>query len=134
MSQEVTFWILSIMAVFGALLAVGVLFLFLRSITVTLVIGLAIPVSILATFTLMYFQNLTLNIMTLGGLALGAGMLVDNAIVVLENIYRHRESGKPLFQAAYDGTVEVWGAVLASTLTRMRIVRLVTILYRHVAV
>ena len=80
-------------AVFGALLAVGVLMAALRQWTATLVIGLAIPISVLATFTLMYFQGLTLNVMTLGGLALGAGMLVDNAIVVIENIYRHLERG-----------------------------------------
>ncbi|MGD8331502.1 MAG: efflux RND transporter permease subunit, partial [Acidobacteriota bacterium] len=80
-------------AIVGAILAVAVLLLFLRSVTATLVIGVAIPISILATFTLMYFEDLTLNIMTLGGLALGAGMLVDNAIVVIENIYRHLELG-----------------------------------------
>ena len=75
------------------LLAVIILYLFLRRIGTTLVISLAIPISVVATFNLMYFNHLTLNIMTLGGLALGAGMLVDNAIVVLENITRLREEG-----------------------------------------
>ena len=108
-------------ALFGALLAVGVLLLFLRSITVTLVIGMAIPISILATFTLMYFQDLTLNIMTLGGLALGAGMLVDNAIVVIENIYRRLELGADPYEAASKGASEVGVAILASTLTTVSV-------------
>ena len=108
-------------AFYGALLAVGVLFLFLRSITVTLIIGLAIPVSILATFTLMYFQNLTLNIMTLGGLALGAGMLVDNAIVVIENIYRRLELGADPYEASAKGASQVGVAILASTLTTVSV-------------
>ena len=80
-------------ALFGILLAVFVLFIFLRRIGSTIVVSIAIPVSIIATFNLMYFNHLTLNIMTLGGLALGAGMLVDNAIVVLENIFRNHEAG-----------------------------------------
>ncbi|MBT7548944.1 MAG: efflux RND transporter permease subunit [Gemmatimonadetes bacterium] len=104
-------------ALYGALLAVVVLFFFLRSWTATLVIGLAIPISILATFTLMYFEGLTLNIMTLGGLALGAGMLVDNAIVVIENIYRHLERGEPADKASAKGASEVGVAIMASTLT-----------------
>ena len=108
-------------ALFGALLAVGVLLLFLRSITVTLVIGLAIPISILATFTLMYFQDLTLNIMTLGGLALGAGMLVDNAIVVIENIFRRLELGADPYEASAKGASEVGTAILASTLTTVSV-------------
>jgi len=108
-------------AMWGALLAVGVLLLFLRSVTVTLVIGLAIPISILATFTLMYFQDLTLNIMTLGGLALGAGMLVDNAIVVIENIYRRLELGADPREASAEGASEVGVAILASTLTTVSV-------------
>lgn len=104
-------------ALFGIFLAVVVLFVFLRRITPTLVISIAIPISIIATFTLMYFQGLTLNVMTLGGLALGAGMLVDNAIIVVENIYRHMERGKSVAQSAIDGTAEVGGAITASTLT-----------------
>ncbi|MBN1939438.1 MAG: efflux RND transporter permease subunit, partial [Candidatus Aminicenantes bacterium] len=116
-------------AFFGILLAVAVLFLFLRRIDVTAVIGLAIPVSIVATFNLMYFNNLTLNIMTLGGLALGAGMLVDNAIVVGENIFRHAEGGLPIAQAAVRGAGEVGGAITSSTLTT--IIVFLPIVYLH---
>ena len=101
----------------GIFLAVIVLYVFLRRIGVTLVISLAIPISIIATFNLMYFSDLTLNIMTLGGLALGAGMLVDNAIVVLENITRNREEGMPVKEAIITGTAQVGGAITASTLT-----------------
>lgn len=108
-------------ALVGAVLAVGVLLLFLRSFVATMVIGLAIPISILATFTLMYFQDLTLNIMTLGGLALGAGMLVDNAIVVIENIYRRLELGADPPEAAAKGASEVGVAILASTLTTVAV-------------
>ncbi|MCF8361339.1 MAG: efflux RND transporter permease subunit [Prolixibacteraceae bacterium] len=104
-------------ALFGILLAVAVLFVFLRRINTTLVISIAIPISIIATFVLMYFRGLTLNVMTLGGLALGAGMLVDNAIIVMENIYKHIERGKNVFKAAVDGAAEVGGAITASTLT-----------------
>ncbi len=104
-------------AIYGGLLAIGILLLFLRNIRSTVIIATAIPVSIIATFALLYFNHLTLNIMTLGGLALGIGMLVDNAIVVLENIYRIREGGEPLEQAAVNGTDEVMAAVVASTLT-----------------
>jgi HAE1 family hydrophobic/amphiphilic exporter-1 len=108
-------------ALFGALLAVGVLLLALRSWSATLVIGIAIPVSVLATFTLMYFEGLTLNIMTLGGLALGAGMLVDNAIVVIENICRHMELGEGPGTASARGAAEVGVAILASTLTTVSV-------------
>ena len=104
-------------ALIGIIFAVVVLFLFLRRIGITLVVSLAIPISIIATFNLMYFNGLTLNIMTLGGLALGAGMLVDNAIVVVENIFRKREEGLSLTDAAVEGTAEVGGALTASTLT-----------------
>ncbi len=104
-------------ALLGIILAVFVLFIFLRRIGTTLVISIAIPVSIIATFNLMYFNELTINIMTLGGLALGAGMLVDNAIVVLENIFRNYESGMPLKEAAITGTAQVGGAITASTIT-----------------
>jgi len=104
-------------ALLGILLAVFVLFIFLRRIGTTLVISVAIPISIIATFNLMYFNNLTINIMTLGGLALGAGMLVDNAIVVLENIFRNYESGKSLKEATITGTAQVGGAITASTIT-----------------
>jgi HAE1 family hydrophobic/amphiphilic exporter-1 len=106
-------------AIYGGLLAIVVLLLFLRNFRSTIVIATAIPVSIIATFALLYFGHFTLNIMTLGGLALGIGMLVDNAIVVLENIFRMRESGEPLESAAVDGAEEVTAAVIASTLTTM---------------
>ncbi|UCG46593.1 MAG: efflux RND transporter permease subunit [Phycisphaerales bacterium] len=106
-------------AVYGGLLAVMVLLLFLRNMRSTVVIATAIPVSIIATFALLYFGKFTLNIMTLGGLALGIGMLVDNSIVVLENIFRMRESGDVLDRAAVRGTEEVTAAVIASTLTTM---------------
>ena len=104
---------------FGGSLAVLILFLFLRNISSTLIISTAIPISIIATFGLMYFGKFTLNTITFGGLALGIGMLVDNAIVVLENIYRHRESGAHYTQSALDGTAEVWSAIMASTLTTL---------------
>ena len=88
---------------YGALFAMIVLFLFLRRIGSTLIISIAIPISIIATFNLMYFNGLTLNVMTLGGLALGAGMLVDNAIVVVESIFRKREEGLSVLDAAIKG-------------------------------
>ncbi len=101
----------------GALLAVLILFIFLWEIRSVVVIGLAIPISVIATFSLMYFTNLTLNLMTVGGLALGVGMLVDNSIVVLENIFRHMEGGEEPVEAAIAGTNEVITAISASTLT-----------------
>ncbi len=104
-------------ALIGIVLAIAVLFVFLRRIKTTLVISIAIPISIIATFTLMYFRGLTLNVMTLGGLALGAGMLVDNAIIVMENIFRHLEQGRKVRESAIEGTSEVGGAIMASTLT-----------------
>lgn len=102
---------------YGALFAMIVLFLFLRRLGITLIISIAIPISIIATFNLMYFNGLTLNVMTLGGLALGAGMLVDNAIVVVESIFRKREEGLGIIDAAIKGTSEVSGAITASTIT-----------------
>jgi len=116
-------------ALIGILLAVLILFVFLRRIGTTLVISIAIPVSIIATFNLMYFNHLTINIMTLGGLALGAGMLVDNAIVVLENITRNREEGMSLKEAVITGTGQVGGAITASTITT--IVVFLPIVYLH---
>jgi len=115
--------------ILGILLAVFVLYIFLRRIGTTLVISVAIPVSIIATFNLMYFNHLTLNIMTLGGLALGAGMLVDNAIVVLENITRLRDEGMTLSDAVITGTGQVGGAITASTITT--IVVFLPIVYLH---
>jgi HAE1 family hydrophobic/amphiphilic exporter-1 len=104
---------------YGGALAVFVLLLFLRNIPSTAIIATSIPISVIATFALMYFSGFTLNLMTLGGLALGVGMLVDNAIVVLENVYRLRESGKDAESAAVDGSHEVMAAVVASTLTTL---------------
>ena len=107
--------------IIGSLLAITVLWLFLRTGSTTLMIGLAIPISIMGTFIALWLLDRNVNIISLAGMTFAAGMLVDNSIVVLENIYRHRESGKSLFQAAYDGTTEVWGAVLASTLTTIAV-------------
>jgi HAE1 family hydrophobic/amphiphilic exporter-1 len=115
--------------ILGILLAVLILYVFLRRLGTTLVISLAIPISIIATFNLMYFNGLTLNIMTLGGLALGAGMLVDNAIVVLENITRLREEGMTMKDAVITGTGQVGGAITASTVTT--IVVFLPIVYLH---
>ncbi len=113
----------------GIFFAVIVLYIFLRRIGTTSIISIAIPISIVATFNLMYFKGLTLNIMTLGGLALGAGMLVDNAIVVMENIFRNLESGIPLREASIIGTSQVSGAITASTITT--IVVFLPIVYLH---
>lgn len=104
---------------YGGVLAVFVLLFFLRHIPSTAIVATTIPISIVATFALMYFSGGTLNLMTLGGLALGVGMLVDNAIVVLENIYRLREVGKNPKSAAVEGSGEVAAAVVASTLTTL---------------
>jgi len=116
-------------AILGIILAIIVLFVFLRRIGTTLIVSLAIPISIVATFNLMFFTGLTLNIMTLGGLALGAGMLVDNAIVVIESIFRNHRRGLSIKDAAIQGTSEVGGAIIASTLTT--IVVLLPIVYLH---
>jgi hydrophobic/amphiphilic exporter-1 (mainly G- bacteria), HAE1 family len=107
--------------IIGGLLAVVILLFFLRSERSTLVIATAIPISVIATFALVYFFGYTLNIMTFGGLALGVGMLVDNAIVVLENIFRKRESGADAVTSATEGTREVAMAITASTLTTMAV-------------
>ncbi len=103
----------------GGILAIFILFLFLRNVSSTAIIATAIPISIIATFGLMYFGGFTLNIITFGGLALGIGMLVDSAIVVLENIYRHREAGQTPVQSALTGSSEVSSAIIASTLTTL---------------
>jgi len=104
-------------AIMGALLAVAIVLIFLGSGTSTLIIGHSIPISIIATFVLLHFGNFTLNIMTLGGLALGVGRLVDDAIVVLENINRHIELGEPPEEASYKGAKEVSKPVVAATVT-----------------
>lgn len=101
----------------GALLAILVIFLFLRNWRSTFIIFVSIPVSIIATFILMYFTNSTVNLITMGGLALGVGRIVDDSIVVFENIYRHRQLGEPRMQAAQNGASEVGGAVIAATMT-----------------
>jgi HAE1 family hydrophobic/amphiphilic exporter-1 len=106
-------------ALWGAALAVVILLFFLRNVRSTLIIGTAVPVSIIATFSLMYFQGFSVNIMSFGGLALGIGLLLDNSIVVLENIFRHREQGAERKDAVLKGTWEVAGAITASTLTTL---------------
>jgi len=116
-------------AILGVILAVIVLFVFLRRVGTTLIVSIAIPISIVATFNLMFFNGLTLNIMTLGGLALGAGMLIDNAIVVIESIFRNQEKGSDTKEAAITGTSEVGGAIIASTLTT--VVVFLPIVYLH---
>ncbi|MCL1931574.1 MAG: efflux RND transporter permease subunit [Treponema sp.] len=103
----------------GALLAVLILFLFLRSFKPTLIIGISIPISIIITMMTMYFAGLTLNLMTMAGLVLGIGMLVDNSIVILENIYHYREKGAKLATASVLGTSEMIIAITASTLTTL---------------
>lgn len=105
----------------GGLFAMLVLFLFLRGMKSPIIIGIAIPYSVIVTFVLIYFADFSLNIMTLGALALGIGMLVDNAIVVIENIERHLAMGKPPRQAASEGTKEVGRAITASTLTTLAV-------------
>ena len=105
----------------GAALAIIVLIFFLRNWRTTMFIGISIPAAIITTFTLLYFTNMTINLMTLGGLALAAGMLVDNAIVVSENIFRHYQMGKTPADAAVQGAEEVAGAITASTLTTISV-------------
>ncbi len=102
---------------FGAVLAILILILFLKDMRPTLVIALSIPVSLVTAVVCMYFSGITLNIISLSGLALGVGMLVDNSIVVIENIYRMRSEGKGMREASIEGAKEVAGAIMASTLT-----------------
>ncbi|MBT6145012.1 MAG: efflux RND transporter permease subunit, partial [Gemmatimonadetes bacterium] len=108
-------------ALIGGAMAVVVLLIFLRNVMHTLVIAVTIPVSVIATFAPMFLFDVSLNIMSLGGLALGVGMLVDNSIVVLESIFRCREEGDDLLTATVRGTGEVGGAVFASTLTTIAV-------------
>ena len=105
----------------GGLLAILILYFFLRDFRTTVIISISIPVSVIATFNMMFGFDLTLNIMSLGGLALGIGLLVDNSIVVLENIARHREMGKDSMESARIGASEVTQAVVASTLTTIAV-------------
>jgi len=105
----------------GGSLAIIVLLIFLRSFTSTLIVATAIPISAIGTFLVMTLAGRNINVVSLAGLSFAIGMLVDNSIVIFENIFRHREMGKTRAAAAYDGTVEVWGAVLASTLTTIAV-------------
>jgi len=105
----------------GGTLAILVLLLYLRSVSSTLIIAVAIPISIVGSLLMMYWFGRTLNVVSLAGLAFAVGMVVDNSIVVLENIHRHRQGGKSRRRAAFDATREVWGAVLASTLTTIAV-------------
>jgi len=107
--------------IIGGVLAVVVLLLFLRSASSTFVIAVAIPISVIGVFVMMLALGRTVNVISLAGMAFAVGMVVDNSIVVLENVYRHRQMGKRRFAAAFDGAREVWGAVLASTLTTVAV-------------
>src|SRR5262245_47747206 len=108
-------------AVVGGILVILIIFLFLRDFRSTLIVCTSIPVSVIGTFALLYFGGFTLNTMTFGGLALGIGMIVDAAIVVLENTHRHLHMGKDKMTAAIGGSEEVWSAILASTLTHIAV-------------
>jgi hydrophobic/amphiphilic exporter-1 (mainly G- bacteria), HAE1 family len=106
----------------GSFLVIAIIFLFLRNFRSTLIVCTSIPISVVGTFALLYFSGMTLNTMTFGGLALGVGMIVDAAIVVLENSFRHMEEhGKDRLTAAIDGSEEVWSAILASILTHIAV-------------
>ena len=113
----------------GGILAFFILFIFLQDLKTPIIISVVIPISIIATFNLLYFRGITLNIMSLGGLALGVGMLVDNSIVVSESIFRHKNLGVNLLEAAYIGTKEVGMAVTASTLTTISV--FLPVIYVH---
>ena len=108
-------------AILGGIIAIIVLYGFLRDARATTIVGIAIPVSVIGTFLLMYTNDVSLNIMSLGGIALAVGMLVDNSIVVLENIYRKKEQGQGVLEAAQNGTTEVASAVVAATLTTIAV-------------
>ncbi|MCW3173668.1 efflux RND transporter permease subunit [Shewanella subflava] len=108
-------------ALIGSILAMLVIYLFLRNIVATLIISISIPFSVIATFNMMYFADISLNIMSLGGIALAIGLLVDNAIVVLENIDRYQSQGLSKMDAAIAGCQEVSGAIVASTLTTLAV-------------
>lgn len=105
----------------GGFLAICVLLIFLRSLTSTIATAVSIPISAISTFIFLWLLDRNLNVVSLAGISFAVGMLVDNSIVVLENIDRHRKMGKNAFDAAYDGTVEVWGAVFASTVTTVAV-------------
>lgn len=103
--------------ILGTILAVLIIFVFLKNIRTTLIISLAIPISVISTFIMMYLSKTTLNLISMGGLALGIGRIVDDAIVVQDNIFRHRQAGMGILEAALKGVSEVRGAIIASTLT-----------------
>lgn len=103
--------------IIGGVLAITVLLLFLRSASSTMIVAIAIPSSVVGTFIVFEALGRTINVVSLAGMSFAVGMVIDNSIVVLENVYRHMQMGKSRMEAAYDGTTEVWGAVLASTLT-----------------
>jgi hydrophobic/amphiphilic exporter-1 (mainly G- bacteria), HAE1 family len=105
----------------GGFLAVMVLLIFLRNFSSTIIVAIAIPVSVIGTFLVMTLMGRNINVVSLAGISFAIGMVVDNSIVIFENIFRHREMGKTRIKAAYDGTVEVYGAVLASTLTTVAV-------------
>ena len=107
--------------IIGAILAVLILLIFLRNIRSTVIISLVIPISLIGTFAAMYLQGTTLNMMTLGGLALVAGNMVDNAVVLLDNIFRHRQAGEGMVEAAVKGSNEMTNAITASTLTQVSV-------------
>jgi HAE1 family hydrophobic/amphiphilic exporter-1 len=115
--------------IFGGILAFFILFIFLQDLKTPIIIAVVIPIAIIATFNLLFFRDVTLNIMSLGGLALGVGMLVDNSIVVSESIFRHSTLGKSLFDAAFIGTKEVGMAVTASTMTTVAV--FLPVIYVH---
>jgi HAE1 family hydrophobic/amphiphilic exporter-1 len=108
-------------ALVGGALVMLIIFLFLRDLRATFIVFTSIPISVIGTFALLYFNGYTLNTMTFGGLALGIGMIVDASIVVLENTFRHMEHGKDRMQASIEGSEEVWSAILASTLTHIAV-------------
>jgi HAE1 family hydrophobic/amphiphilic exporter-1 len=108
-------------ALLGGILALIILFVFLRNLPTTLIVAVSIPLSIIVTVVAMYFFDLTLNMLSLGGLALGIGMLVDNSIVIIENIFRYRESGSKPNEAARHGSQEMANAIVASTLTTVAV-------------
>lgn len=105
----------------GGSLAILVLLVFLRNFSSTIIVAVAIPISVVGTFLVMTLMGRNINVVSLAGISFAIGMVVDNSIVIFENIFRHREMGKSRIKAAYDGTVEVWGAVLASTLTTVAV-------------
>lgn len=112
---------ISMNGLIGGILAIIILFVFLKDLRPTIVIGIAIPISIIVAFSAIYFTGITLNIVSMGGLALGIGMLVDNSVVVLENIYRLRKQGMKRAEAAIQGAHQVAGAIVASTLTTVAV-------------